>query len=197
MLNVLRKNKGFSLVELMIVVAIIGILAAVAIPNFQRFQRKARQSEARSLLSGLYTATSAARSEWGAYVGNFMANGFAPDGQLTYRVDFAQSANEGTLNSGQPIPGAGPATCVTTFGAHGCAAAFAMWVQRPNGVASLQPGPSAAATAGVTNTGAAFVATVGAFIGGANVDHWAINETKTVQNGSLGPIAGPTTIGLD
>ncbi|MBX9769034.1 MAG: type II secretion system GspH family protein [Bdellovibrionales bacterium] len=185
-MNVLRKNKGFSLVELMIVVAIIGILAAVAIPNFQRFQRKARQSEARSLLSGLYTATSSARSEWGVYVGNFMSNGFAPDGQLTYRVDFAQSANEGTLNNGGAIPGAGPATCITSYAGNGCAAAFAMWVQKPDGVADLLPGPLNAAVAGVANGGNTFTATAGAFIGGNMQDTWTIDQTKTLTNAAVG-----------
>jgi len=48
-------HAGFSLVELMIVVAIIGILAGLAVPKFNLFQAKARQSEARANLSNIYT----------------------------------------------------------------------------------------------------------------------------------------------
>lgn len=51
----IKRRDGFSLVELMIVVAIIGILAALAIPRFQQFQSKSRQSEARSNLAHIYT----------------------------------------------------------------------------------------------------------------------------------------------
>lgn len=47
-------NRGFTLIELMIVVAILGIVAAIAVPNFLRYQAQSRQSEARSNLSGIF-----------------------------------------------------------------------------------------------------------------------------------------------
>src|SRR6185369_9900052 len=52
----MRMQRGFTLIELMIVVAIIGILAAIAVPNFSKMQAKSKQSEAKTNLRALYTA---------------------------------------------------------------------------------------------------------------------------------------------
>jgi type IV pilus assembly protein PilA len=59
MLKQMKGHKGFTLIELMIVVAIIGILAAIAIPNFLTYQAKARQSEAKVALGAIFTGATA------------------------------------------------------------------------------------------------------------------------------------------
>jgi len=104
-----HKSKGFSLVELMIVVAIMAILAAIAIPSFMKFSMKAKTAEASQNLSGIRTAEESYRAEEDAYLactgypntvlapppasgtpwstpssGNFATIGFAADGRVRY-----------------------------------------------------------------------------------------------------------------
>ena len=69
MFKQLKGQKGFTLIELMIVVAIIGILAAIAIPNFLTYQLKSRQSEAKVNLNAIKTSEIAFQAEKGCYMG--------------------------------------------------------------------------------------------------------------------------------
>ncbi|MBI3221591.1 MAG: pilin [Nitrosomonadales bacterium] len=113
-------QKGFTLIELMIVVAIIGILAAVAIPAYQDYTIKAKVQEGPSLASPALTAMGVACSE----------------GTLATAGDNATGAN-GTLGLSQDTSitgkyvtkvtadGAGP-TVTITYGAIGSLAAGAV-----------------------------------------------------------------------
>jgi len=72
---------GFTLVELMIVVAIIGILASVAIPSFRNYQFKAKTSEATTNVASLAKSQKAFFAEYGAYIGS------APEPGATTKED--------------------------------------------------------------------------------------------------------------
>ena len=61
-------DRGFTLIELMITVAIIGIIASIAIPNFIRYQARARRSEAFSNVASMARAQKAYQAEHNAFV---------------------------------------------------------------------------------------------------------------------------------
>jgi prepilin-type N-terminal cleavage/methylation domain-containing protein len=62
-----NSKRGFTLIELMIVVVIIGILAALAIPRFMRATTKAKQSEAKQILKQIYVMEHSYRQEYNTY----------------------------------------------------------------------------------------------------------------------------------
>jgi type IV pilus assembly protein PilA len=146
----LLKQEGFTLIELMIVVAIIGILAAIAIPNFLRYQATSRQSEAKTNLGGIFVSEVAYFGNQGAY-GDFATTGFALAGatnRYTYRTVAAASA-------------AGPTLIAT---------------QSPAPVVVVNCG-SASAAAATTASGFTVTAS-GDLDGDSAIDQWFVNDLK-------------------
>lgn len=179
-----KGQKGFSLIELMVVVGIIGILAAIAVPNFQRFQAKSRQSEAKANLSGLYTSQKAFYAEWNRYFAAFRHIGFAPEGNLRYKVGFTAAGGAIPVNFGYTGPGcANPAAacaatlfvtdtyCPTTAGQ------ATICVENPAFVEPLEGATIVAAN------GQGFVAQASGNIDAdATQDRWTIDQGKNLVN---------------
>jgi prepilin-type N-terminal cleavage/methylation domain-containing protein len=82
-------TEGFTLIELMVVVALIGILASLAVPQYQKFTAKARQTEAKISLSALYTIETSTAAENDTFTSCIVDMGYTSIGaNLYYTVGF-------------------------------------------------------------------------------------------------------------
>lgn len=116
----MKKQGGFTLIELMIVVAIIGILAAIAIPAYMDYMTKTKVSEMYNLLGGLKTPAlewKAARGEFPDPVADLKA---VTSGKYVEKIEVVDAAGtdpsfKGTFNAAAGAPDLATKTVTMTF----------------------------------------------------------------------------------
>lgn len=196
-----KAQEGFTLVELMVVVAIIGLLSAVAIPNFKKYQAKSKTSEAKLQLSAIYTAEQSFFMDYDYYGTCLNQMGFDPALEALsryYSVGFETDGN--TPNVGAVANGAPPNCSVTGTQNDSVTASAATVSTYAYGalkkVAGLNTdsadlGTASLGTLAVPSTGQAFTAGAIGFIStsatiAADADQWTIDSQKRILQQIVG-----------
>jgi len=91
----MKSNKGLTLIELLIVIVIVGVLAAIAIPAYTNYMQRARRADAKTALEQLRAAQEMFRAERGGYSTNInqLRNTWGVPGVSgDYTIDFQAAA---------------------------------------------------------------------------------------------------------
>ncbi len=165
--TILWSPRGFTLVEILIAVTIVGILVAVVVPYYLQYQMRARQVEARLSLGGVYVSENAFFGENGFY-GSFEQIGYVPAGS-TNRYTYRSPATSSSTAAG------GASTCTK-----GVDAFFTS--TGPGAGTCLAPNGPVVATGSTLLAGATPAAFSASAIGNidadATTDNWHVNDIK-------------------
>ena len=107
-----NRSRGFTLIELMIVVAIVALLAAIAVPSYARYVEKARRADAKSALLDAAQRLERCYTQNNTYVGCPVGAGLTGDGFYTIAAP-TQTVNAFTLTAAPAGPQAGDTRCGT------------------------------------------------------------------------------------
>ncbi len=89
----MKYNRGFTLLELLVVVAIVGVLTSVGMPSYRRMASKSKKSEAKVGLGSIYTATTMFQAQYGAYGNNIGRIGADIEGSKHYAMGFPKGGS--------------------------------------------------------------------------------------------------------
>ena len=190
-----QKQEGFTLPEMLVTVGIVGLLAAVSIPSYQKYTARARQAEAKASLSSIFTAERNYSVDSRTYTNCLTRIGVNSPGAHYYGCGFAPynpsvaacgpggttACNTYLYDEGAPV-----AACVAAdnipISATSVAGSMALVTSGSNyGTLNANlPGGGYSTITGVTN--AAFVAACAGNVGSSGYDNWVIDNNQNLGN---------------